>query len=410
LIYDLIIIGGGAAGLFAAANAPAGKVLLLEKMSSTGKKILISGGGMCNLTNGDKPEQFIQSFGSKKKANFLKPALFGLSPSETIDWFEERGLDLVSREDGKVFPASLKADSLVSFLMKEAGKRGVEYIKSAPVTAITPSDKCFEVIADSTSYRSRFVLLAAGGKSFPGTGSDGTAYELARSLGHKIIDPTQALASVHVESYGLSSLAGSSLKSVPVDFYHRDETKRYLQSRGDILFTHNGLSGPVILNNSRFVRSGDRLDICLVSGENREVIRESLLSEWNVQGRKSVKSFLKSVGIFSALADHLIGEAGIKEGSLCSSIDKKAKNRLISLLVHFPQTVSRKASFSSAMATAGGVDISQIDRKNMESKVIPGLFFAGEILDIDGDTGGYNIQAAFSTAFAAVKSLSERIG
>lgn len=409
LIYDLIIIGGGAAGLFAGANAPKGRILLLEKMDIVGKKMLISGGGMCNLTNKDDPDQFVQAFGSRKKANFLKPSLFELSPDKTVHWFEQRGFPLVAREDGKVFPEDLKARSLVDFLLAETKKHNVEVRTSQSIISVEHDKNSFQLKTDDLSFRSRYVLFATGGKSYPSTGSDGSAYVIVKSLGHKLIDPVQALSAVYIDSYDLKSLSGNSLKNISIDFYHKGENKRYHQSVGDLLFTHNGFSGPVILNNSRFIRNQDRLDLSLISGENRDFLREMILNEWKKQGAKKVRTFLRTLGIFSALSDIILEKTGIIKDSTCKSINGRKRNQLINLLLHYPVSVQRKGSFASAMVTAGGVALDYINRKTFESRIVPGLYFAGEILDLDGDTGGYNIQAAFSTSLAAIRDVSLKL-
>lgn len=405
-MYDLIIIGGGAAGLFAAANCRGRNVLLLEKMKVPGKKILISGGGMCNLTNKDSTDDFLASFGSRKKANFLKPALLNLDSEKTEDWFENHGLHLLTREDGKVFPASLKALSVVECLKRETLKNNVEIKSSRTVTEIVKNGNVFSVTASGTEYQSESVVIATGGKSFETTGSDGSGYGLAKLFGHKIIEPTQALVAVNVEDYTFANLAGNSVRQSSVDFFRDGETKRYLSSCGDLLFTHKGISGPVILNNSRFIRKHDIIRASLISADNKEESRNSLQIVLTNDPKKQIKSILKSLGVFSGLADSLLDMLNLAGDEKCGNLNKKNRNKLISILLDFPFKVSRKGYFSSAMVTAGGVDLNEIDRKTMESKLVRGLYFAGEVLDIDGNTGGYNIQAAFSTAYLISRQFS----
>jgi predicted Rossmann fold flavoprotein len=404
-MYDLIIIGGGAAGLFLAANLSGKKVLLLEKMAAPGKKMLISGGGMCNLTNCDTTEDFILHFGDRKKANFIKPALLNLSTAETRNWFEERNLPLVVREDGKVFPATLKSSALVDHLVKTARMNNVEIRTNEPVSAVSKDNDVFSITAGNRTFLSKRVVLTTGGKSYESTGSDGSGYALARSLGHSIVEPTQALVAVNLENTPFVSLAGNSIRNAAVDFYRENDSKRYLSATGDLLFTHKGISGPVILNNSRYIRKNDSLNVSLIPTENKEKSRMELLDALSRDPKKKVASILKAYGVFSGLSEILLTETGLAKEITCSHLQKKPRNSLISLLLDYPLKVSRKGYFSSAMVTAGGIDLNEINRKTMESKIIEKLFVAGEILDIDGDTGGYNIQAAFSTAFLIASVL-----
>ena len=354
---------------------------------------------MCNLTNCDSTENFIQAFGGRKKANFLKPALMNLSTERTRDWFESHGLSLVERDDGKVFPRTLKAQSVVDCLKKEARGNNVEIRTSRVVKTVAKKENIFTVKTDSEEYQSRSLLIATGGKGYESTGSDGSGYALAKSLGHKIIEPTQALVSINVEDYHYSVLAGNSIRNSSVDFFREGESKRYLNGRGDLLFTHKGISGPVILNNSRDIRKNDLIKASLVECENREHTRDELHNILMGDPRKQLGTVLKSLGLFSSLVEEVLSQLELNVDDKCANLNKKNRNRIISLLLDCPFKVSRKGYFSSSMVTAGGVDLGEVNRKTMESKLVDGLYFAGEVLDFDGNTGGYNIQAAFSTAY-----------
>lgn len=395
-MYQNIIIGGGAAGLFIAANLKGDNNLLLEGTKKLGQKILITGGGMCNITNMDETQVFITKFGDKKKENFLKPALMNLSTKKTREWLQSKGLNLIVRDDGKVFPESLKAQSLIDTLQREASKNGLLFKYSSKVLEVIKLKSHFEVKTRTETYKCKNLILTTGGKSFPGTGSDGSAYSIIKKLGHRLIETTPSLTSVKILDYPFKSLSGSSIKDSYIELFRDGENKRYLNRLGDILFTHQGLSGPGVLNNSRYIKNGDTILISLINCSNKEKKREELLKQFSSSGKKSIKNLLKEIGLTSSMTLELLKFLNIDDGETAKQINKKARNRIINSILGFPFVISNKTGFGAAMATAGGVDIGEINRKTMESKLVPGLYFAGEVLDIDGDTGGYNIQAAFS--------------
>lgn len=407
MIYQNIIIGGGAAGLFCAANLKGEGNLLIEGTKKLGQKILITGGGMCNITNIDKTDEFITRFGDKKKANFLKPAILNFSTEKTRIWLKDIGLSTVVREDGKVFPESLKAQSLIDVLQREASKNGMLFKYNCKVRDIEILDQIFIIKTENEVFKCRNLIVATGGKSYPSTGSDGSCYKIIEKLGHNIISPAPSLTSVKISNYPFKSLAGSSIKNSFVEFYRHGETKRYLNTNGDLLFTHQGLSGPVILNNSRLLSSKDNLSVSLIRCDNKEEKREELINNFNNSGNKRLKKVLKEIGLTASLTDELLNFMNIEGNLQAKQLNKKIRNRIINNILNFQFKVSTKTGFNAAMATAGGVDINEINRKTMESKLIPNLYFAGEVLDIDGDTGGYNIQAAFSTAKLITEKLNK---
>ncbi len=397
-MYDIIIIGGGASALFLAANITDTRVLLLEKTAQVGNKLRITGGGMCNLTNCDEPDRFLIHFGSPQQRTFLKPALMNLSPAATQVWFTERGVPLTVREDGKVFPRSLDARTVISMLKDQAQQNGVEITCDAQVTEVSVQDQIFTVRTAARSYQSLQVVIATGGMSYPATGSDGSGYALARSLGHTIIEPTQALTSLVIKDYGLSELSGNSIRDSHITCFHEHEQRRYLQADGDLLFTHKGLSGPVILNSSRHIRTGDLITASLFPSQGGETAREEMHRALLSDPKKQVSTILKSYGLIGRLIEHLLDQLQLSRDVRCAELSKKDRTALVQLLAAYPFTVSRKGYFSSSMVTAGGVSLAEVQRTTMGSRIVPGLFLAGEVLDIDGDTGGYNLQAAFSTA------------
>ncbi len=397
-MYNTIIIGGGASGLFIGANLKTKNNLLLEGTKSLGNKILISGGGMCNLTNSDTPATFLKAFGGRDKENFLKPAILNFPPDKTKEYFNNIGLQLIIREDGKIFPETLKAMSIVDVLAKETQKN-LKIFTLSRVKKIIKGNEEFTLFTDNNQYKCKNLVISTGGLSFPQTGSDGSGFNLAKELGHNIIPPTPALTGVIIENYPFSSISGNSVKNCQIDFFHKGDNKRYLRANGDLLFTHRGFSGPVILNNSRLIREDDILYLSLIPCENRDEKRQEIINiAKKMQNAGSVK-IQRELGVPKSLASLLA------QGELSTPSPSKIAKALLETTV----TVKNKIGFNAAMATAGGVDINEVNRKNMESKLIPNLFFTGEVLDIDGNTGGYNIQAAFSTAKLVADHLNNSI-
>jgi len=284
-LYKTIIIGAGAAGLFAGANLNS-DTLILESTGKIGQKILISGGGMCNLTNTENTDMFLTRFGDKKRANFLKPSLLNLGTKRTIEWFESIGLETVIRDDGKVFPVSLKAQTVVNTLQRAITEKNFLIKYNSKVIKIEKKQGHFIIKSERETYSSQNVILTTGGKSFPQTGSDGSGYALAQNLGHKIVPLKPALTRVLIDNYPFKSLAGNSVRNSMVEFFRSGENKRYMVGNGDLLFTHQGVSGPVILDNSRFIENRDLLCITLVPCNNKELKREELINLQIVLSRK----------------------------------------------------------------------------------------------------------------------------
>ncbi|WP_187759665.1 NAD(P)/FAD-dependent oxidoreductase [Thiospirochaeta perfilievii] len=406
---NTVIIGGGAAGLFLAANLKGDNNLLIEGTKKLGQKILITGGGMCNITNMDDTQEFIKRFGDKKKCNFLKPAILNLSTENTRQWLEKAGLDIVIREDGKVFPKSLRAQSVIDILYKKLTENGCKIRYNLKVNSVEKLDSGFKIYTDNEPIYCKKLVFTTGGKSFPKTGSDGSSYNIIKLLGHRIIKPEPALTGLYIENYKFKTISGTSIKNSFIEFYRDGENKRYHTANGDVLFTHKGLSGPGILNNSRVIRDGDLLKLTLIPCENREEKRSEILNLINESNPVTIKKFLKSLGITSSMGDLLIEFLSLDGNHTIKSLNKKVKNRIIDTLLSFLFKVKTKMDFNAAMVTSGGVDTQEINRTTMESKLIPGLYFAGEIIDIDGDTGGYNIQAAFSTAKLISDKLNKEV-
>lgn len=400
-MYDVIIIGGGAAGLFAAANLKTEHAILLDHSHEVGKKLLITGSGQCNLTNTLPVEAFLSHFGNKQQRNFLLPALQNLTTKILYEWFEQRGFPLIVRADGKVFPKSLDAQDVRDFLVSHS----MAHIRTnMHITAITNLHPGFRITTTDAAYDTRNLIIATGGMSYPRTGSDGSGYDLAKTLGHSIVPPKPALVALSIEEYPFKHLAGNSVRDAWVSLYHNEEKAAYEQRKGDVLFTHDGLSGPAILSCSRFVRKQDVIRLSLIGGANHHETEEILLRALSAP-KKLITTALKETGIISSLAQTLVDMAGIERDTTTATLDKTKRKALANLVSALPLRVSGSKGFQSAMVTSGGVALSEVNRKSMESNLNEGLFFCGEMLDYDGESGGYNLQAAFSTAYLAVQHI-----
>ncbi len=403
--YDIIIIGAGPAGLFCAINAAENsnrKILILEKNSSAGKKFLLSGSGQCNITHTGTVNEFTRHYGTG--GSFVKPALKGFPPASLISFLEKNNIPVIEREDGKIFPQSMSASQVLTMMLNLCRERNVEIKYQTPVMKGVYDNGEFRVSSDKVeeTFTAPLLVITAGGKSCPATGSDGDGYRLARSLGHSIADPAPALAPLFIKNFPFAELSGISFKGRSISLFR--EGKKISASSGDILFTHKGLSGPGILDMSRYIRKNDSVKISL-TGERIEDLSEDFISRSRTEGKKSIKHFLKSYDIPERLITIILELLDINPQKNVSEISKAERNSLLKSLCRYPFTVERVGDFNIAMATAGGVYRDGISSRTMESTLIPGLFFAGEVIDIDGDTGGYNLQWAFSSAKAAADHL-----
>lgn len=397
--YDVIIVGGGAAGLFARANLPPCRALLLEGGKETGRKLLITAGGMCNLTNTLDVQSFLKCYGSKEMRNFLLPALQNLTPDGLRLWFEKRGVVTVVRNDGKVFPQSFDARDIHDCLLSSSK---IPIHCNEKVIDIETRERLFIVTSEQATYRAKSLIIAPGGKSYPRTGSDGSLYPVLKRLGHPIVSPKPALVGLIIKDWPYSALSGSSMQDVRVTAVHAGAQKVYHQGSGDLLFTHRGLSGPPILTVSGSVEGGDVITVAFIKDA-----QETIESLARAGSHQQVATLLREAGLTRTLALALLEAAHINAAEAWRAIDGTRRRALLTLIGAHPFTVERTMGFPSAMVTRGGVALSQVNRKSMESRIHRGLFFCGEVLDYDGESGGFNLQGAFSTALLAAQHVQE---
>jgi len=397
---DVCIIGGGPAGLFTAIHCKDLKVIVLEKNSIPGKKLLISGTGRCNLTHDGKLNDFFEHYGENKR--FLKTALHGFTNTDLVRFFEDHGLKTVVDKNGKVFPASQKAEDVLQVLTDIYNRNKIMIACSQQVTEIKKTASGFEVKTGTGKYTCKFLVIATGGMSYPATGSTGDGYHYAKLLGHSIVPPKPSLSPVFIRDYHMTSISGVSVQDKLIYLYRG--TKKINEHRGDIGFTHKGLSGPGILDFSRLILAGDILKVNFI-GLNPEDLRNELIRSSEKEGKTAIQTYLKKFDLPRSLVLLILQSIHIEAESRLGDITKSQRIQLVSAFCEYPFVVEKVGGFNTAMVTAGGVSLDEVNPKTMESKLVPGLYFAGEVLDIDGDTGGYNLQAAFSTGYLAGKKL-----
>ncbi|GAP43046.1 flavoprotein, HI0933 family [Lentimicrobium saccharophilum] len=400
--YDTIITGAGPAGLFAAANIVKGRTLILEKKELPGRKLMISGTGQCNFTHNGPLNDFFTHYGDNY--SFVKPALKVFTNQDAIAWFGKRGVETVTDKNGKVFPRSLRAGEILNALLTAIGERQTLIRTGTQVADISLKNGFFSIKTAHRTYTCKNLILATGGLSYPSTGSSGDGYAFAEKMGHTLVEPRPALSPVFVKDYQFASLAGVSLDNVLIRLFR--ENREIRNHRGDTGFTHKGLSGPGILDFSRYFRIGDTLKINLCNLEEAAFEKQFTIHA-SLNGKLPVLSFFKNSSMPRNLARAIIGISGISPEKPMAEISKKSRKTLTELCCSHPFVIDKIAGFSTAMATSGGISLDEVDPLTMESRLVKNLFFAGEVLDIDGDTGGYNIQAAFSTAWMAAQAINK---
>jgi predicted Rossmann fold flavoprotein len=410
-LLDLIVIGAGPAGLFCAINASGKdrKILVLEKKESPGRKLLISGSGRCNITHDGDMRSFPDHYGDHGR--FLRPALLGFTNRDLVAFFEERGLAMIRMEGGKVFPKTQRSQDVLKVLVEECETQSVDIACGKTVMSVEKLGEGegggrFLVDCGDEIYRSRLLAIATGGRSYPATGSTGDGYGFARSLGHAIAEIGPALTPVRIRDHPFSKLAGISLPGARVSIFRG---KKVREHEGDVLFTHEGLSGPGILDISRYIRAGDVLRVSVVVDEMREDLERWLLDRSRGEGARNLRSVLLDLNLPARLASRVLEILEIPQDLKCASMTREMRIGLADRLSGFPLVVEGLGGYDCAMATRGGVDLKEVDSKTMESRLARGLYFAGEVLNVDGDTGGYNLQAAFSTGILAARSIKKRL-
>ncbi len=399
--YDLIVVGGGPAGLMGAIGAAeaGSKVLILEKMDSPGRKLLATGGGRCNITNILSKEKLAESFG--RHGRFIMPALDALDPEHLRKFFQELGVPTICTDGFHFFPESQKAFDVLDALLRKARGLGVEIRSASKVSGIIlAEDYVCGVSTGNCEFRSSKVLLATGGRSYPLLGSDGSGYALAKSAGHSILEPLPALVELYCAEKWPGQCAGITFKDVSLRLSKKDET------RGEFLFTHSGISGPAAMDISGRVAAllmadnSIRLSMNFLPERDKSSWLDEFESWHRDSGRKQVSNLL-SAHLPKKLSAILCALAGCPEELESANFAKLQREKLASLLTECPLTITGSAGFSKAMVTKGGVSLKEIDPRTLESRIVKGLFFAGELLDLDGPCGGYNLQWAFSSGYLA---------
>lgn len=410
-VKQVLIIGAGAAGLMAAATAAeaGAQVTVLEKMNAPGRKLLITGKGRCNITNDcDVPELIKNMPGNGR---FLHSVYRAFNNLDLIAWMNRHGVDTKVERGGRVFPVSDKAADVVNAFVRLLGKYDVRLITGQSVRRLTFADgRITGVVTDQAAYTADAVIVTTGGATYPGTGSSGDGYKLAKQAGHSVTTIKPSLVPLEVSDEWIGELQGLSLKNVAATALVNG--KKVADDFGEMLFTHYGLSGPIILSLSKFVaealergKQDVMIEINLKPALTAETLDKRIQRDWEKFSRKQVKNSLGEL-LPAKLIPVIIDLAFLDPEKFINQITKVERQRLLHLLQHFSLSITRTRPVSEAIVTAGGVNIKEVNPATMESKLVDNLYFAGEVLDVDGYTGGYNLQAAFSTGYAAGKAAA----
>lgn len=436
----VIVIGGGPAGLVSAISAATenNEVIVLEKMKEPGRKLLITGKGRCNITSSLPMEDFIKNIPGNGK--FLYSAFNNFTNEDIIKLLKEQGVNVKIERGQRVFPVSDKAIDVRDALINKAKKLGVKIITNAKAENIITKKNEQVYIANNSAenieknieekdtvegvefllngkkeyIKCNKVILATGGKSYPGTGSTGDGYEIAKKLGHTITKIVPSLVPLEAKENSLEvckKLQGLSLKNVNVKFMDTEKNKVIYEDFGEMLFTHFGLSGPTILSGSAHLLRYKNLEELLKSGKIKiiidikpalsiEKLDERILRDFSTEKNKMFKNSLDAL-LPKKMIDTIIELSNINPNKKVNEITKKERENLVNLLKKFEITIKGFRPIEEAIVTAGGVTIKEINPKTMESKIINGLYFAGEIIDVDAYTGGFNLQIAYSTGYTA---------
>ena len=404
MTFDGIVIGGGPAGMFAAITAAARgqKVLLLERNDRLGKKLLITGKGRCNVTNDCTSEEILQNI--PRNSRFLFSAMAAFPPRKIMDFLEDQGCALKTERGNRVFPVTDKSFSVLDALKSAMRRQGVT-VKTARVKKIlTLEDKVCGVQTESEVITAGWVILATGGVSYPATGSTGDGYAMAKELGHTIVEPQGSLVPLETAGNDCQEMQGLALRNCGVKLLNAKGKVLY-KDFGELLFTHFGVSGPTVLSASCHLKGeGCKLVIDLKPALDEGKLNDRILRDLEMYQNRAMENALTDL-LPRSMIPVVLRRLEIDPAMQANSLTKQKRRAMVELLKAFPVEITGKRPVAEAIITSGGVKTGEIDPKTMESKKVPGLYFAGEIIDCDAYTGGFNLQIAWATAYAAAMAV-----
>jgi hypothetical protein len=406
--WDVVVVGAGAAGLLAASRAAerGRRVLLLEKNRRAGVKVLMSGGTRCNLTHDTDARGIVEAFGTPGR--FLHSALAALGPSDLVELVEAEGVPTKIEATGKIFPVSNKAADVLAALLRRLKRSGATLALGEPLRDVERTEDGWRLVTPQRVLLADRLIVTTGGQSYPGCGTTGDGYRWAAQLGHTIIQPRPALVPITVAAPWLCDLRGVTVPDVAVaviDPARESKSAMLAKDRGSFLFTHFGLSGPVILNVSQAITARSQPETLLLQCDflpalSTEELTERLRTETANLGKKNLVSLLTD-RLPQRLVSALLQQAGLPAERKAAGLSKLELTRVVQNLKQLRLAVTGTLGFAKAEVTAGGISLDEVDSRTMQSKLVHELFLAGEVLDLDGPIGGYNFQAAFSTGWLA---------
>ena len=398
---SIFVVGGGAAGMMAAITAAenGAQVTLLERNDRLGKKLYITGKGRCNVTNDCTPEDFFQNV--PRNPRFLYSAIYAFPPREVMAWFEARGCALKTERGNRVFPQSDKSASVIDALRAELRRLGVRVLQERALDIVTQDGAVCGLKTDGGFHKTERVILATGGCSYPQTGSTGDGYRMLEELGHTIVPPVGSLVPLVEKGYDCKQMQGLALKNVALRLVNQ-KGKTVFEEFGELLFTHFGLSGPVVLSASAHMNEKDAytvlLDLKPALDEQKLDLR--LLRDFEKFQNRDFENALVEL-LPRSMIPVIVRRSGIPAEEKVHSITREQRRALLELMKRFPVEIACKAPVEDAIVTSGGVKVSEIEPGTMQSKRVRGLYAAGELLDVDAYTGGFNLQIAWATGRAA---------
>ncbi len=403
--FDGIIIGGGPAGMFAAITAAqrGQKVLLLDKNDRLGKKLLITGKGRCNVTNNCTAQEVLQN--TPRNGRFLYSAMTAFPPEKTMAFFEENGCPLKTERGNRVFPVTDRSQSILDCLQNALRRSGVTVRTGKVKSILTLNGAAVGVRTEKEEVSAKWVILATGGASYPATGSTGDGYAMAAQLGHTVVPAEGSLVPLETAGQDCQDMQGLSLRNCGVKLLNAKGKVLY-KDFGELLFTHFGVSGPTVLSASCHLKGEScRLIIDLKPALEDNKLDDRIQRDLELYKNRSMENALTDL-LPRSMIPVVLRRLDIDPDMQANSLTRQKRRALVELLKAFPVEISGKRPVSEAIITSGGIKTGEIDPKTMESKKVPGLYFAGEIIDCDAYTGGFNLQIAWATAYAAAMAAS----